>query len=61
MNDKELLNEAITLLAYWCLDIEKHGASWDDWDENYKNANYRGGPLRQLIDAKKEELKNQYE
>lgn len=47
---------AIRLLAEWCHDIDKNGTGWDDWDENYKNARYRPGPLRELIDAELEAM-----
>ncbi len=56
LTDAELLDAAITLLTEWCMAVEEHGASWDDWDEYYKEANFRPGPLRELIDKKKEEL-----
>lgn len=42
---------AIQMLAEWCCDIDRNGTGWDDWDENYKNAKYRPGPLRNLLDA----------
>jgi hypothetical protein len=32
----------------WCDAIEKNGASWDDWDDHYKNFAYRGGLKRAL-------------
>lgn len=53
MNKDELLDSAITMLAEWCVAIEDKGGSWDSWDEYYKDANYRSGPLRDLIDNKK--------
>ncbi len=51
-------NVAITLLANWCVQVEDNGASWDDWDEGYKDANSRPGPLRELIDKKKQEIRD---
>ena len=55
--DSELLSIAITHLAEWCHAIDKNGTGWDDWDEHYKDAAYRPGPLRALIDAKLAELR----
>lgn len=42
---------AIAMLADWCIAVRDNGTGWDDWDEHYKNACYRPGPLRELIDA----------
>lgn len=42
---------AILLLAEWCVCVELNGSGWDDWDECYKDAAYRPGPLRELLDA----------
>lgn len=42
---------AICLLAAWCVAVDRNGAGWDDWDEHYKDAMYRPGPLRALLDA----------
>lgn len=52
------LAAAIALLAEWTLQVELNG-SWDDWDESYKDAAYRPGPLRALIDAERERLKRE--
>ena len=41
---------AISMLAAWCVAVEKNGTGWDDWDEHYKDAAYRPGPLRELLD-----------
>ena len=41
---------AIELLAKWCVSIDQNGSGWDDWDEYYKDAVYREGPLRDLLD-----------
>ena len=60
MNDSELLKEAIDLLARWCDTIDCQGADWDNWDEYYKDARWRPGPLRELIDKRLEELKDEY-
>ena len=56
MNDSELLKEAINLLAGWCDAIGTRGTEWDDWDEYYKDARWRPGPLRELIDARLAEI-----
>ena len=42
---------AVNLLAAWCVAIDQNGTGWDDWDEHYKEAMYRPGPLRALLDA----------
>lgn len=42
---------AIDMLARWCVAVSENGASWDEWDEYYKDAAYRPGPLRSLLDA----------
>ncbi len=46
------LNEAVTMLAEWCVAVADNGAGWDDWDEHYKDACYRPCGLREMIDAK---------
>lgn len=51
MGTEDLLSQAIQLLADWCNAILDKGGGWDDWDEFYKIAAYRDGPLRRLIDA----------
>lgn len=50
MTDKEKLEVALQMLAEWCVAIELNGTSWDDWDEYYKNAAFREGPLRKELD-----------
>jgi len=50
MSDKEDLDEALRMLAEWCVSIQKNGTGWDDWDEYYKDAAYRPGPLRGKLD-----------
>lgn len=55
--DAELLNIAIQMLAEWCQAVRENGTGWDDWDEHYKDACYRPGPLRALIDAAMEQNK----
>ncbi len=40
---------AICMLAAWCLAVEED-ASWDGWDEHYKDAKFRPTPIRELID-----------
>lgn len=44
-------DEAINMLAAWCVAIERNGAGWDDWDEHYKNASHRPCSIRALIDS----------
>jgi len=43
------LKIAIDMLACWCIAVEKD-SSWDGWDECYKDAAYRDGPLRTMLD-----------
>lgn len=50
---------ALWILAEWCVDVDEGGAGWDYWDENYKNAMYRPGPLRELMDATIKEVRAQ--
>jgi hypothetical protein len=57
-NNTALLDAAIDLLAGWCDAVKNKGTGWDDWDEWYKDACYRPGPLRELIDAKMKEMEN---
>jgi hypothetical protein len=45
------LDIAIGMLAAWCVAVDVNGTGWDDWDEHYKDAAYRPGPLRELLDA----------
>ena len=59
LSEDEKLKAAITLLAEWTLCVEFNGTSWDDWDECYKEASGRPGPLRELIDAERERLKRE--
>jgi len=42
---------AVIMLAEWCVAVDVNGAGWDDWDEHYKDAAYRPGPLREQIDT----------
>lgn len=42
---------AIGMLADWCVAVELNGASWDDWDEHYKNASFRPCGIRDLLDV----------
>ena len=42
---------AIEMLAEWCVAIQVNGTGWDDWDDYYKDAAYRPGLLRKLLDA----------
>lgn len=48
---------AVCMLAAWCVDVDQNGTGWDDWDENYKDAMYREGPLRELLDKEIERIK----
>lgn len=48
---KEANATALGLLAAWCCAIERNGTGWDYWDEYYKDAAYRPGPLREQLDA----------
>ena len=48
---------AVSLLAEWCVDVDQNGTVWDDWDENYKAAMYRPGPLRELLDKAIEDVR----
>ena len=54
------LDIAITMLAEWCVAIENNGTQWDDWDEHYKDAAYRPGPLRELLDAEIKAVKERW-
>lgn len=51
-------DDAIYMLADWCIAVEQD-ASWDGWDECYKNAAYRPCSIRELIDAEIEVQKDQ--
>ena len=44
------LNTALRMLAGWCVAVDVNGTGWDDWDEYYKDAMYRDGPLRGMLD-----------
>lgn len=44
------LNTALWMLAGWCVAVDENGTGWDDWDEYYKDAMYREGPLRSQLD-----------
>ena len=63
MNDPtpELLRLALKMLAAWCVAVDRNGSGWDDWDEHYKDARYRPGPLRALLDAAIAEEQATYE
>jgi len=45
------LDIALTMLAEWCVAVTVKGGEWDCWDEHYKDAMYRPGPLREQLDA----------
>ena len=51
---------AIGMLSGWCIAVDQNGTGWDDWDEWYKDAAYRPGPLRALLDAEIARLKAEY-
>lgn len=57
-SDEEI---AIDMLARWCVAIDRNGTGWDDWDEHYKDASYRPGPLRAKLDAAMAEVRKEYE
>ncbi len=59
MTDKEKLDIALAMLAEWCVAVDENGAGWDDWDEYYKDAMYRPGPLRAELDAAIAEARTQ--
>ena len=44
------LDTALGMLADWCVAVDVNGTGWDDWDEHYKDAAYRDGPLRAMLD-----------
>lgn len=48
--ERERLDIALAMLAEWCVAVDTNGTGWDDWDEHYKDAMYRPGPLRELLD-----------
>ena len=48
---KEERDIAIRMLAEWAVDVEDNGTGWDDWDEHYKDADFRPCLIRDLIDA----------
>lgn len=52
---------ALSMLAEWCVAVNVNGTGWDDWDEYYKNAMYRSGPLRELLDAAIEKARKERE
>ena len=43
---------AIGMLVDWVVAIRDSDASWDSWDDQYKDAWYRPCLIRDLIDAK---------
>lgn len=51
MSAEEKLEIALKMLADWCVAVDENGTGWDDWDEHYKDAMYRDGPLRADLDA----------
>ena len=53
------LDIALDMLAQWCVAVDDNGTGWDDWDEHYKDAMYRPGPLRELLDKAISEVRKQ--
>jgi len=51
---------AIWMLAEWCEAINRNGTGWDDWDEYYKDAAFRPGPLRNRLDKAIEKAREQW-
>lgn len=58
---KEKLDIALQMLADWCVAVEQNGSGWDDWDEYYKDAAYREGPLRKDLDEAIYEARKLYD
>lgn len=52
---------ALSMLAQWCCAVERNGTGWDDWDEYYKYAMYREGPLRKRLDKAIAEEQSNFE
>lgn len=50
MTIEEKYETALNMLAQWCNAVNYNGTGWDDWDEYYKDAAYREGPLRKDLD-----------
>lgn len=50
MTIEEKYQIALQMLAEWCNAVHYNGTNWDDWDECYKDAAYREGPLRKDLD-----------
>ena len=50
MTIEEKYKIALMMLADWVAAVDLNGTSWDDWDEFYKDAAYRSGPLREDLD-----------
>lgn len=50
MTIEEKYATALQMLAEWCVAIDLNGTQWGDWDEYYKDAAYREGPLRKDLD-----------
>ena len=60
MTSEEQRDLAVRLLAEWCWCIDNKGTGWDDWDECYKDAAFRPGPLRELLDAEIAKVKKEW-
>lgn len=59
MTDKEKLDISLAMLAEWCVAVDENGTGRDYWDEHYKDAMYRPGPLRAELDAAIAEARSQ--
>jgi len=53
------LDTALGMLAGWCIAVDENGTGWDDWDEYFKDAMYRDGPLRAMLDKKMQQIRSQ--
>ena len=59
MTTEQKLEIALAMLAEWCVAVDVNGTGWDDWDEHYKDAMYRPGPLRAELDEAIAEARTQ--
>ena len=49
---------AVQMLADWCDAVRDNGTGWDDWDEHYKDADFRPCLIRNLIDSVRKPSEN---
>lgn len=54
-------DEAVRMLAGWCVAVRKGGTGWDDWDDFYKDAAYRECGIRALLDSAIAQAEKLYE